>query len=310
MAFYIYRRKRSTGARELAEALGGMRVRSADLLPPSPSRGDVLVCWGESHTDLPRPWQGIALNGAPVRNKFTDAQVLRQAGVPTIEVSQTRPLSGRTVGTTPGPDPAAALWSAAQDSAEQFADLAFARGPVSIASIRELQGRFTSLATALGTPPPAPVVAATWLPRMNNHTGGLDLLTPPPTPDFWVKKENITQEYRIHAFAGRSIRAGQKAVREGFRLGTVPGAGGHVANSWVRSFDGGWRIVYDNFESSRSMRDLANAAVTALGLQFGAVDIGQKADGSLIVLEVNRAPGLEGGTVTSYATAIRAHASA
>jgi hypothetical protein len=35
------------------------------------------------------------------------------------------------------------------------------------------------------------------------------------------------------------------------------------------------------------------------------VDIGVRADGSLLVLEVNRAPGLEGGTITRYADAIR-----
>jgi glutathione synthase/RimK-type ligase-like ATP-grasp enzyme len=55
---------------------------------------------------------------------------------------------------------------------------------------------------------------------------------------------------------------------------------------------------------SPAHRNLAKKAVESLGLTFGAVDIGRKADNSLIVLEVNRAPGLEGNTINAYANAI------
>jgi glutathione synthase/RimK-type ligase-like ATP-grasp enzyme len=53
------------------------------------------------------------------------------------------------------------------------------------------------------------------------------------------------------------------------------------------------------------MREIAAAAVTALGLDFGAVDLAQRPDGTLFVLEVNRAPGVEAGTAVAYAQAIQ-----
>jgi glutathione synthase/RimK-type ligase-like ATP-grasp enzyme len=77
-----------------------------------------------------------------------------------------------------------------------------------------------------------------------------------------------------------------------------------AAHEWIRSFDSGWRIQYDEYKSNKATRALAAQACDALGLQFGAVDIGRRADGSYLVLEVNRAPGIEGGTVERYATAI------
>ena len=53
------------------------------------------------------------------------------------------------------------------------------------------------------------------------------------------------------------------------------------------------------------LRDISRDAVTALGLEFGAVDIiyNDKSK-KLFVLEVNTAPGIEGATVTKYKDAI------
>ena len=137
-----------------------------------------------------------------------------------------------------------------------------------------------------------------WLGRSSRHVGGSDLLRPPRQPDYWVKKEDIVQEYRVHSFKGHSIRAGVKRVRDGFFEQT--------AHRWIRSWEAGWRISYDGESVRQRHRDLAHAAVAALKLDFGAVDIGERADGSLLVLEVNRAPGLEGGTIGAYAKAITA----
>jgi hypothetical protein len=144
-------------------------------------------------------------------------------------------------------------------------------------------------------------VAAEWLPRRNNHMGGRDLLRHDMGAgvdvDFWSKKENIVEEYRLHIFNGKSIRAGVKVHREDFPN----------PHPWIRSFDAGWRIHYAGFSSTKEMRTLAAAAVKALGLTFGAVDIAKRADGTLMVLEVNRAPGIEGGTVEAYAEKIAAY---
>lgn len=132
-----------------------------------------------------------------------------------------------------------------------------------------------------------------WLPRTSDHHGGLDLLKP-GRADFWVKKLDIAEEFRVHSFRGKSIRAGVKIHRKDFK----------DPHPWIRSWDGGWRIVYDGKSIKQAHRDIAHAAIKALGLDFGAVDLGRTVDGSLVVLEVNRAPGIEGGTLAAYQAAI------
>lgn len=133
-----------------------------------------------------------------------------------------------------------------------------------------------------------------WLGRRNGHVGGNDLLNPQGPFDFWVRRENIVAEVRIHCFGGKSIRAGVKVERPDV-----------AAHAWIRSFNGGWRILYDGFESKKVMRELASSALSALGLDFGAVDLGQLSTGEWIVLEVNRAPGIEGNSIGAYGQAIQ-----
>lgn len=300
MSIYVYRQRASAGARELAEALGGIRWKGVQVPMATRARaGDFVVSWGE--TLAPPTGVGV-LNGAPIRNKFTDAQVLAQAGVPTIQVSRTRPtITAQPVAPTSVTDPARSIFEEAMEAATDFQEISFARGnPVFMTGVRDFHGILgrlsTALNTALPTPRPvAPVADVSWVGRDDDHIGGIDLINPTASPDYWVKKETFTQEFRIHSFLGRSIRAGKKAIRENFAN----------PSTWVRSWDGGWRIVYDGVSANQAQRDLAHRAVAALGLQFGAVDIGQKADGTLMVLEVNRAPGLDGGTITSYRDAVR-----
>lgn len=297
MSVYVYRRHRSTGALELARELGGTRLR--DLTTRPIRAGDRIICWGET---LGARTGVHILNGAPIRTKYQDAVTLAAAGVPTVAVALRVPPAPPAA---PLPDPAVELWEQAKDAAEGFDGLACNRNPVTLRGVQEFIDVLTRLNALLHVPRPvAPAVPqAEWLGRTNNHIGGLDLLSPPTAPAYYSRKEILNREFRVHSFLGRSIRAGVKAPREGFGLGIAGPT--RQAHPWVRSYDGGWKIAYDQFESTRVMRDLAHAACTALGLQFGAVDLGEKPDGSLIVLEVNRAPGLEGGTVESYAGAIR-----
>jgi hypothetical protein len=153
-----------------------------------------------------------------------------------------------------------------------------------------------------------------FLPRSKYHTGGADLLgIEAKRVDYWVLKQEFVKEYRVHSFGQKSIRAGVKVPRDGFT--PVPDGQNWVPNKnlvhpWIRSFDGGWRIKYDGFQTKdlsngRSLRNLAHQAVKVLGLTFGAVDIGQTSDGTLVVLEVNTAPGVEGGTLEAYKKAIK-----
>lgn len=303
MAIYILRQAASDGARLLAEALNGRKVfkngrnffsgRRANPRPITIRRGDAVVCWG-TPSDVPAGAK--VLNNAPVRSKFEEAEILRRAGIATVEVSRTRPQARPVAAPV---DPLQGIFEKAKASIDEFIDTRPTRTRPYIDGVNGVVRDLNDLIVALGRPapvaPPAPPQGE-WLGRSNTHVGGNDLLRPVANPDFFSKKEDIVQEFRIHCFKGKSIRAGKKGFREGFTERT--------AHPWVRSYDGGWRIIYDGFQSRRAQRELAAAAVAALGLDFGAVDIGQKRDGSLIVLEVNRAPGLEGGTVDSYARAI------
>lgn len=303
MATYVYRRASSEGATALAEALDAVRYRARQWPMERKARpGDHVICWGESLV----PIDGVRiLNGAAIRNKAEDANVLRRAGVSTIETSPTRPQPPAPL--PPPVDPIIAQWTRIQDFSETLAAL----DPVGIqanggyrsdilrtgvTNFRDNLTTFIQMARQPAPVAPPPLPPQVWLPRLNSHVGGNDLLRTPQTPDFWVKKEAIVREFRVHSFLGRSIRAGVKVPREGF---TNP-------HQWIRSWDGGWRISYDGATIRQAHRDIAHAALGALGLDFGAVDIGERQDGSLIVFEVNRAPGLEGGTVSAYEEAIRA----
>jgi hypothetical protein len=302
MAIYVYRREASDGARELANALGGVRYRALQRpIEQRVRRGDVIIGWGEAVG--PVSDGVIVLNGAPLQNKFRDAVVLREAGVRTVEVSQTRPAPVPTG--PPPPDPAVELWNSAQDQAEEFLGLfetpaAALRTQPILLGTAQLEDVLRRLQATLRAPAPqAPlVVQGEWLARRNNHVGGNDLLAnlQPNAAEYFSRKEEFVEEFRIHSFVGKSIRAGKKVPRDDGFPGTP--------HTWIRSWDGGWRIVYTDITGTRGLRDLAHAAVKALGLDFGAVDIGQKANGELVVLEVNRAPGLSDGTAAKYSEAI------
>lgn len=158
-----------------------------------------------------------------------------------------------------------------------------------------------------------PKVNSVYMPRSMYHSGGLDLLgIDKRRVDYWVKRESLTNEYRVHSFDQKSIRAGIKVPRDGFVA--VPDGKIWLPNKgwyhpWIRSFDGGWRIKYDGFQTKgmpngKELRNLAHQAVKSLGLTFGAVDIGQRDNGQLIVLEVNTAPGIEGGSLQAYVKTI------
>lgn len=134
--------------------------------------------------------------------------------------------------------------------------------------------------------------------RAYNHHGGLDLLhVAGHLNGYYVHKEEFVREFRIHVMGGVSIRAGIKVPRT------------DNPHPWVRSYEGGWKLDYGQpaqEQIRQRFRDVAKAAVHALGLDFGAVDVGIREDGLPIVLEVNRAPGLEGQTVEKYADKIAA----
>lgn len=73
----------------------------------------------------------------------------------------------------------------------------------------------------------------------------------------------------------------------------------------IRNHDNGYTFVtFTEKRPHQSRLDTAVAAVKALGLEFGAVDMLLLPDGSERVLEVNTAPSCDGATLMAYLDAI------
>jgi len=112
----------------------------------------------------------------------------------------------------------------------------------------------------------------------------------------YVKYVKKTKEFRIHVCNGAVIDMQEKRVRSGSEGNDFE----------VRSHANGWVFCHDNVEVSEAAKQYSIAAVFALGLDFGAVDlIYNEHYGMYYVLEVNTAPGLEGQTLNKYLSAFR-----
>lgn len=282
---YIFRPQPSSGAVALAAKLTELgfpakKVQEINRLRASRiSAGQAkLVCWGGSFRCLEFPH---GLNNVPLQDKLQDAIKLAGANVPTIEIAREQPVVATHV-------PSICFREIFEGVTVEEAHVM--RGDIARV-ISNLQSWADANPAREGGPDP------NWLGRLRHHVGGNDLLNPPARPDFYVKKMDLRQEIRVHVFGEVSIRAGQK----------IPRAGVATPHKWIRSWDGGWMISYDGTAVRQAHRDLAKAAIKALGLTFGAVDLGITAEGNAIVLEVNRAPGLEGNSITTYANAIVRH---
>jgi D-alanine-D-alanine ligase-like ATP-grasp enzyme len=105
------------------------------------------------------------------------------------------------------------------------------------------------------------------------------------------------KEYRIHVFKGEVIDFVQKKLKSG--EAEKPGR-----NKYIRNTANGWIFAREGVQVSDRAREAAKAAITALGLDFGAVDLAVNKSGKVVVFEVNTAPGIEGTTITKYTEAI------
>lgn len=106
-------------------------------------------------------------------------------------------------------------------------------------------------------------------------------------------------EYRVHVFRGQVLDTQRKGLREELK-------GTEGVNFKIRNLQNGFVFVRnDGHVVPQVVKDAGVKAVTALGLDFGAVDIvyNEKA-GAAYVLEVNCAPGLQGTTLENYAKAM------
>lgn len=107
-------------------------------------------------------------------------------------------------------------------------------------------------------------------------------------------------EYRVHVCFGRVIDVQKKMRRSGVFTGDPD------LRNMVRNYDNGWVFGRSGIAPPTDVLTQATGAVLAIGLDFGAVDVGwteniQKAT----VYEVNTAPGIVGTTLNSYIQALK-----
>lgn len=107
--------------------------------------------------------------------------------------------------------------------------------------------------------------------------------------------EKKKHEYRVHVFDGKVIDVQQKKKRKDY----------DNHNTLIRNHSNGWVYCRDDIDVPEKVLAQGVKAVNAVGLNFGAVDIGyNEYYDRAVVYEVNSAPGLYGSTVFSYKNAI------
>jgi cytochrome c1 len=114
-----------------------------------------------------------------------------------------------------------------------------------------------------------------------------------PGCPLFTKATKAKVEFRIHVGdeGDTIIDMVQKKKREGFEGGI----------SGIRNHVNGWVFARQDIQVPIKVIDAAKAAVKALNLDFGAVDVGYSPQqDKAFVYEVNTAPGLEGTTLENY----------
>lgn len=101
------------------------------------------------------------------------------------------------------------------------------------------------------------------------------------------------REFRIHILDGKITYVQQKKRRDGYREDAA-------YSNLVRNHHTGWIYATQNASVCDEAKREALKAISALGLDFGAVDVITRRDEAW-VLEVNTAPGMSGTNLETYA---------
>lgn len=132
--------------------------------------------------------------------------------------------------------------------------------------------------------------------KLSGHSGeGIEILSPNtervPAAPLYTKYTKKKEEYRIHVFGDEILFQQRKARRK-----EVPD---DQVNWQVRNLAGGFIFANDGIVAPEAVQEAARMAVQALGLDFGAADVGFK-DGEAVVYEVNTACGVAGRNLEAY----------
>ena len=120
-----------------------------------------------------------------------------------------------------------------------------------------------------------------------------DQLVDAPLYTRYIRKK---KEFRVHVFNSKIID-----IQEKRRSSAVD-----AHHPYIRNHSNGYVFCRGDIEEPHDLRGVATSAVSALGLDFGAVDvIWSEGLDRCFVLEVNTACGLEGSTVNKYVNAIK-----
>jgi hypothetical protein len=136
---------------------------------------------------------------------------------------------------------------------------------------------------------------------LTGHSGqGIEVVSEGELPHapLYTKYKKKRAEYRVHVFKGEVIDTVQKKKRNSEQ---------RPANfsTFIRSHATGWVFCRDGITPCTVRNSISIAAVDALCLDFGAVDIiYNEYEDKYYVLEVNTAPGLEGTTLEKYVEAL------
>jgi len=107
----------------------------------------------------------------------------------------------------------------------------------------------------------------------------------------YTKATRHKYEFRVHVFKGEVIDVQQKKRRVDF---TGPSTG-------IRNHSNGYIYARSDIDVPQILLSSSIQAVSLLGLDFGAVDVGyRERDNRVFIFEINTAPGLVGTTLNKY----------